>query len=146
MQFDELNKQVASSTEFLQTSKTEISDLKRTLQALQIELESQLSLVIFFSTTITRAHAQSPFSHILCSIVLMQKAALENQLAETESRYSMHLNQLQGIVNSLEAELSDMKADIERQSSEYQILLDTKTRLELEIAEYRRLLEGELPQ
>lgn len=45
LQFDELNKQVASSTEFLQTSKTEISDLKRTLQALQIELESQLCLV-----------------------------------------------------------------------------------------------------
>lgn len=76
----------------------------------------------------------------------MQKAALENQLGETEARYSMHLNQLQVIVNGLENELSEMKVDIARQSNEYQILLDTKTRLELEIAEYRRLLDGELTQ
>ncbi|XP_075891663.1 keratin 97 [Nelusetta ayraudi] len=116
--FDDLNKQVASSTEFLQSSKTEISDLKRTLQALEIELESQLSL----------------------------KAALENQLCETESRYSLQLSQLQAIVNGLETELSQMKLDIERQSNEYKCLLDIKTRLELEIAEYRRLLDGELNQ
>ncbi|XP_061131595.1 keratin, type I cytoskeletal 19-like isoform X1 [Syngnathus typhle] len=113
--FDELNKQVASSTEILQTSRSEISELQRTLQALQIELQSQLSL----------------------------KAAVESQLAETESRYSMQLSQLQAMVNNLENELGKMRSEIERQGSEYQILLDIKCRLEMEIAEYRRLLDGE---
>lgn len=55
----------------------------------------------------------------------------------------MQLNQLQGMVNSLEQELGRMKTDIERQAVEYRMLLDIKTRLEMEIAEYRRLLDGE---
>lgn len=115
VKFDNLNKQVESSSESLQTSRTEINDLKRTLQSLQIELQSQLSL----------------------------KKALEDQLAETESRYSLQLSQLQAMVNSLENELSKMRADIARQGSDYQMLLDIKARLEMEIAEYRRLLDGE---
>lgn len=40
-----LSKEVAVSTETIQTSKTEISDLRRTLQGLEIELQSQLSMV-----------------------------------------------------------------------------------------------------
>ncbi|KAK5900075.1 hypothetical protein CesoFtcFv8_009486 [Champsocephalus esox] len=112
--FDELNQQVAASTVTLQTSHTEISDLKRTLQALQIELQSQHSL----------------------------KCALEGQLSETQIQYSQQLSQLQNTVYSLENQLQEMRKDIERQSNEYRILLDIKTRLELEIAEYRRLLDG----
>ncbi|KAJ0050835.1 hypothetical protein NL108_008175, partial [Boleophthalmus pectinirostris] len=44
VKFDTLNKEVASSSESLQVSRTQINDLKRTLQGLQIELQSQLSL------------------------------------------------------------------------------------------------------
>lgn len=45
LQSSTLSKEVAISTETIQTSKTEINDLRRTLQGLEIELQSQLSMV-----------------------------------------------------------------------------------------------------
>ncbi|XP_068177318.1 keratin 94 [Antennarius striatus] len=110
-----LNKEVAISTESIQTSKTEINDLRRTLQGLEIELQSQLSM----------------------------KGALENTLAETEARYSAMLSGFQNTINMLEADVANVRASIEQQGHDYKMLLDVKTRLEHEIATYRNLLETE---
>uniref|UniRef100_A0A8C6UWN5 Si:ch211-156l18.7 n=1 Tax=Neogobius melanostomus TaxID=47308 RepID=A0A8C6UWN5_9GOBI len=110
-----LSKEVAVSTETIQTSKTEINDLRRTLQGLEIELQSQLSM----------------------------KGALENTVAETEARYSAMLGGYQTTINMLESELANVRSSIEQQGQDYRMLLDIKTRLEQEIATYRSLLETE---
>lgn len=110
-----LSKEVAISTETIQTTKTQITDLRRTLQGLEIELQSQLSM----------------------------KAALENSLGDTEARYSAMLAGYQNQINMLEAELAQLRASIEQQSRDYILLLDIKTRLEQEIATYRSLLENQ---
>merc|ERR1712243_408449 len=96
-------------------TKTELTDLRNQLQQLQIELQSQLSM----------------------------KGALEGTLNETNGRYASMMMAFQAQVSSLEAQLQQLRIDIDNQRQEYDMLLDMKTRLEMEIAEYRRLLDGE---
>ncbi|KAH0626846.1 hypothetical protein JD844_002100 [Phrynosoma platyrhinos] len=112
---EELNQQVVSSGEELQSCQSEITELRHTIQTLEIDLDAQQNM----------------------------KNALECTLHETEARYSTQLAQLQGVISTIEGQLGDLRYDMERQSHEYKILLDLKTRLEAEISTYRRLLEGE---
>ncbi|CAH2302554.1 keratin, type I cytoskeletal 19 [Pelobates cultripes] len=111
---EDLNRQVVSASEQLQSVQTVNIDLKRKIQTLEIDLESQLSM----------------------------NAALQDSLAETEATYSSQLQQIQKMVDQMEAELSEIRYDLERQNSEYKKLMDQKTHLEMEIATYKRLLEG----
>uniref|UniRef100_A0A8C3R6N8 Keratin 15 n=1 Tax=Cyanoderma ruficeps TaxID=181631 RepID=A0A8C3R6N8_9PASS len=113
-QTDELNREVATHTQQIQTGKSEITELRRTLQGLEIDLQSQLSM----------------------------KAGLEASLRDTEGRYCAQLAQIQTIITSVEEQLSELRCDMERQNQEYKMLMDIKSRLEQEIATYRHLLEG----
>lgn len=73
-----------------------------------------------------------------------QIECLQRNLEEVNCRYSVQLSQYQSTITALEAELQQLKLSVEQQQCDYQLLLDIKMRLEIEIAEYRRLLEGDL--
>ncbi|XP_066220320.1 keratin, type I cytoskeletal 10 isoform X2 [Saccopteryx leptura] len=111
----ELTTEIDSNIEQMSSQKTEITELRRTVQGLEIELQSQLAL----------------------------KQSLESSLAETEGRYCVQLSQIQVQISSLEEQLQQIRAETECQNAEYQQLLDIKIRLENEIQTYRSLLEGE---
>lgn len=72
-----------------------------------------------------------------------QRHSLEGSLAETKARFAAQVAGLQNMITSLEAQMIQIRDLIATNKQEYDILLDLKTRLELEIAEYRRLLDGE---
>lgn len=70
-------------------------------------------------------------------------AALEGNLAETGQKYSEEMERLQATLNQMEDDLSQLRLDMQRTKTDYEQLLRVKQNLEMEIATYRRLLEGE---
>ena len=72
-----------------------------------------------------------------------QKDCLQNSLCESQARYGTELAQMQSLISTVEEQLAEIRADLERQNQEYQLLLDIRARLEGEITTYRGLLESE---
>ncbi|XP_067881067.1 keratin, type I cytoskeletal 18 [Heterodontus francisci] len=107
--------EVQHNTDELQGTKVQVTELNRQLQSLDVELESLLSM----------------------------KNSLECTLKDTEMRYEMELQQINNMAGKLEADLVQIRTEMQSQAREYDILLNIKMKLEFEIATYRCLLDGE---
>ncbi|XP_068930277.1 keratin, type I cytoskeletal 20 [Petaurus breviceps papuanus] len=99
----------------IKTNEAQVTELRRKYQNVEIEFQSHYS----------------------------RKESLERALEETKARFGLQLAQIQELISTIEAQLMQIRYDTERQNEEYTVLLNIKTHLEIEIATYRRLLEGE---
>uniref|UniRef100_A0A8C9SB85 Beaded filament structural protein 2, phakinin n=1 Tax=Scleropages formosus TaxID=113540 RepID=A0A8C9SB85_SCLFO len=101
--------------EELESLKMECNDAGCKIQSLQAETESMRAL----------------------------KRGLENSLNDAKHWHDIELQNLGSVIAKLEAELSDVRNDIEQQRRDYETLLNNKMRLELEIGTYHGILDGE---
>ncbi|XP_044158654.1 keratin, type II cytoskeletal 8-like [Bufo gargarizans] len=72
-----------------------------------------------------------------------QRTSLENTIAHTEETGEQAIQNAKGHAQDLEDALRKAKQDMARKVKEYQDLMNTKLALDIEIATYRKLLEGE---
>ncbi|XP_069807953.1 keratin, type I cytoskeletal 19-like [Dendropsophus ebraccatus] len=113
---EELKREVQTgSSDHIPTYQSEIIELKRMVQTLDIDLQSQLSM----------------------------KLALETTLADKEASYGSQLSHLQELINQVQANLSQIRDKQEYQNKDYKTLMDVKTHLEREISTYRILLDDQ---
>ncbi|NXL40743.1 K1C18 protein, partial [Glaucidium brasilianum] len=106
--------EITQSSKDIDTARSTVVDLRRSVQTLEIDLDSLRN----------------------------QKARLEANVLEVENRYAVQMEQLNALILRAEAELLQVRTELQSQAEEYQALLNIKGKLEAEIATYRQLLEG----
>ncbi|XP_038828387.1 keratin, type I cytoskeletal 18-A-like [Salvelinus namaycush] len=99
----------------LREARAELAEARKQWHCLQVEIESLHAL----------------------------EKGLESSLHHTKRQYSSQLQGLSEVIQDLESELEQVRGGLATQQERHGQLLNTKMRLEKEIATYRRLLERE---